>query len=242
MYLLLAGFVFILYGGIITKKVKDYLLRSVPAYGWAAIIAVVTLNVLVYEGSRLITTPWVHYDFAIRYDYRIPLLKQFVLVYIPLSYGHWVYGFYLAAREEKKICMRVFASEMIAKLICLACFLIIPTAMVSRPEIEGNDLFSAWCRLVYKNDAADNLFPSIHCLESYLLTRTAFSFKRAPKWFKYVNFPVTALVFASTLFMRQHVIVDIFAAILAVEVAMFIAKNINFDRLGMPEKERVASH
>ena len=79
-------------------------------------------------------------------------------------------------------------------------------------------------------DPADNLFPSIHCLESYILTRAAFSRKigmeRCPAWFKWLSVPVTALVFASTLYLRQHVFVDVVAAVVVVEIGIFVALRV----------------
>ncbi|SCW55863.1 hypothetical protein SAMN02910456_01848 [Ruminococcaceae bacterium YRB3002] len=205
---------------------KNIFTRFLPFYGWMSVIIMLAINMLAFQATRLVNGSWHHYDFSLPIDDYFPLIKEFIIIYIPIAYGQWIYGFYLAARERKACCYRIFTAEIIAKLICMACFLIIPTTMV-RHDVTATDFLSRWVQSVYNTDPADNLFPSIHCLESYILTRAAFSRKigmeRCPAWFKWASVPVTALVFASTLFLRQHVFVDVIAAVVVVEIGLFIA-------------------
>ena len=212
---------------------KNIFTRFLPAYGWLSVIVMLAVNMLAFQGTRLINKPWYHYDFSLPIDAMFPLVKEFVIIYIPIAYAQWIYGFYLAAREKKVTCYRIFTAEIIAKLICMACFLIIPTTMV-RNDITATDFLSRWVQSVYDVDPADNLFPSIHCLESYVLTRAAFSRKigmeRCPAWFKWLSVPVTALIFASTLMLRQHVFVDVVAAVAVVEAGIFIACRVIKER------------
>ena len=164
------------------NKKQNIFTRFLPAYGWAAIIVMLVINQTAFQGTRLINRGWYHYDMSIGIDQVIPLVKSFVIIYLPVAYAQWIYGFYLVAREKKQICFKIFGAEIIAKLICMACFLIIPTTMV-RHDVEGNDILTLMLRFVYWIDSADNLFPSIHCLESYVLTRGAFMMERCPSWF-----------------------------------------------------------
>ena len=206
---------------------KNPFTRFLPFYGWMSVIVSLAVNMTAFQATRLINRGWHHYDFSLPIDNVIPLVTWFIIIYIPIAYGQWIYGFYLAARERKPICYHFYASEIIAKLLCLVCFLVIPTTMV-RHDLTGTDFLSRWVQLIYDTDAADNLFPSIHCLESYVLLRECFLMERCPKWFKWANIPVTLLVFASTLFLRQHVFVDIIGAIVVVEIGIFIANRLPF--------------
>ena len=201
---------------------KNIFTRFLPAYGWAAVILLNVINLIAFQGTRLINGTWHHYDLSLPLDNMIPLVKAFAFIYLPVAYAQWIYGFYLAAREKKNICFNIFGAEIIAKLICMICFLVIPTTMV-RHDVTGNDPLTLMLRFVYWVDSPDNLFPSIHCLESYVLTRGAFKMERCPAWFKWGSIPVTLLVFASTLFTRQHVFVDIIAAVAVVEIGYFIS-------------------
>ena len=208
------------------EKLKQQFLKFLPAHGWLAVIVMVAVNIIAYQATRLFNTGWHHYDFSLPIDNRFPLIKEFVIVYIPIAYAQWVYGFYLAAREKKKVCYEIFGAEIIAKVLCMLCFLLIPTTMV-RNDVTATDFLSRWVQSVYDVDPADNLFPSIHCLESYVITRAAFSktigMERCPSWFKWACIPVTLLVFASTLCLHQHVLVDVIAAIIVVEIGYFFS-------------------
>ena len=201
---------------------KNIFTRFLPAYGWAAVILMNAVNLIAFQATRLINRGWYHYDLSLPLDNMIPLIKAFAIIYLPVAYAQWIYGFYLAAREKKNICFNIFGAEIIAKLICMICFLVIPTTMV-RHDVTGIDPLTLMLRFVYWADSPDNLFPSIHCLESYVLTRGAFKMERCPAWFKWGSIPVTLLVFASTLFTRQHVFVDIIAAVAVVEIGYFIS-------------------
>lgn len=208
------------------ERIKRLGLRIVPAYGWLCVLIMLAVNAVAFQGTRLVNTWWKHYDFSLPIDSHIPLVKWFVIVYIPLAYAHWIYGFYLAAREKKTVCFKIFTAEIAAKLMCMLCFLIIPTTM-ERHDLVDTDLLSRWIQLIYDTDPADNLFPSIHCLESYILLRASFSrsigMEKCPLWFKWLSIPVTVLVFASTLLLRQHVFVDMIAAVIVTELGLLIS-------------------
>ncbi len=206
-------------------KNKNIFLRILPLHGWIAVIIMVAVHVMVFNGSRIFTRMLEHHNFTTAFDYRIPFVKEFVIIYIPIAYFQWVYGFYIAAREKKTICARIFAAEIIAKLLCLACFVIIPTTM-RRATVHGSDFLSDAVMMVYRLDTADNLFPSVHCLESYILMRTVLWLEKAPKWYKWITVPISILVMLSTVFMKQHVILDVIAAIVVVETGIFVAKLI----------------
>ncbi len=207
------------------KENKNIFTRILPLYGWISILLMATINIITFIGTRFVNKNFTHYDFTLSIDYAIPFVKEFIVVYIIFAYLQWAYGYFLSAREDKATCIRIFSSEIIAKLICFVCFLVIPTTM-QRANVTGNDFFSKSVRLMYGIDSADNLFPSIHCLESYLLARTLPLLKKAPRWYKVITWPVSILVFASVLFVKQHVIVDVFSAIAAVEIGILLSKII----------------
>lgn len=197
--------------------------KLIPGYGWLALFLVLGTNFLVYCGSRLFTTTWHHYDLTLDIDNHIPFIKEFILVYIILAYIQWTYGYFLVLREEKRICFRICIADIVAKLLCLVFFLIIPTTM-TRAHVTGNDFFSRCMVLMYSIDPPDNLFPSIHCLESYLLMRVLPLMKKAPTWYRLATPPASILVMISTLLVKQHVIVDIIGAIIVVEVGLLVSR------------------
>ena len=73
------------------------------------------------------------------------------------------------------------------------------------------------------------LFPSIHCLDSWLSWRFLVQCKKVPLWYKWVNFVFSLLVCLSTVLVKQHVIVDIFAGIAVAELGLLLSR-LYYDR------------
>ncbi len=194
-----------------------------PDYGCMALLAMVFFNIITYFGSRLFTSDWYHYSMETSLDRAIPYVKEFIIIYIPISYLQWIIGFYMISRDTRENCITLIGAEIIGKVLCLICFLLLPTTMI-RADIAGTDFLNRCVRYLYEIDPADNLFPSIHCLESWVIFRSTFYLKALPKWAKPLHLIVTLLVFASTLFVKQHVIVDVIGGIIVAEIGLLIMK------------------
>lgn len=123
------------------------------------------------------------------------------------------------------MCYRLIAGEQIAKLLCLVIFLVMPTCM-ERPEVSGTDIFSQLTRFIYWADTPDNLFPSIHCLENWVLFRGALRCRKVGKRYKAGYFLFTLMVFASTLLVKQHLIADVFGGIIVGELGLWLADRL----------------
>ena len=209
--------------GLNMKKIRSFL-KSIPARGWAAVLLWLALNCSVYFGTRLLPVGTVYHDISMPIDHRIPLVPPMIVVYI-LAYCTWGINYLLIACEGGEIAKRAFTGAYIAILICLVCYLAFPTAMV-RPEPTGGDVFSALTRLIYRLDAPNNLLPSIHCLESWLCWRGLFGIKRVSRGYKAFSLIFALLVFASTVLVRQHCLIDIPAGVLAGEIGLLASRRI----------------
>ena len=194
-----------------------------PAHAYIPLIFVVMAGALSYYGTKLINQGVLHYDLTLPIDGLIPFVPAFSIIYV-LAYVQWAVGLLLIAREDAGLCRQVLAGEVISKLICMALFIIVPTTMV-RAEIRSDDFFSAIMRFIYSVDAADNLFPSIHCMDSWVCFRGALRMKRTGKWYSRFSLVFTLLVCASTVLVKQHVIVDVFAGLLVAEIGQYISRK-----------------
>ena len=206
------------------KKLEKW----IPGYARLPLICLLLVNCLAYYGSRLLTQGATRYDFSTPLDARVPFWPVFIVFYI-LAYAQWFFGFIVIAREDRDTCRRVLGAEMIAKLICLVCFVALPTQM-TRPEVAGGGVFSQLTRLIYRLDAPINLFPSIHCLDSWICFRGAQRLRRTPRWYASAMLALTLLVLASTVLVKQHVLVDIPAGILAGEIGLFLTHRLRGKR------------
>lgn len=199
-------------------------LKSLPKYGWIALVVWLVLNCSVYFGTRLLPSDAVYHAVALPLDAKIPLVAPMIVVYV-LSYLFWGISYMRLACEDKRTVARIFTGAYIAKLVCLVCFLAYPT-QIARPEVTGSDVFSALTRLIYRLDAPNNLLPSIHCLESWLCFRGAAQVARVPKGWKVFSLIFSILVFASAVLVRQHYLLDIPAGVLTAEFGLAISSLI----------------
>lgn len=195
-----------------------------PKYAWLPIAVSLVLNGLVYFGSRLLTAGLYHYDFSIIIDEWVPFVPAWMAVYV-LAYVTWVIGFVVIGRESPEVCYETLAAEQVAKLLCLVCFIAIPSTLV-RPTSMGAGFFGWLTDLMYRIDSPDNLFPSIHCLESWICFRGALRCRKTGKGYKIGMLVAALLVFASTLFVKQHVFVDVIGGIAVVEIGLFLSRRL----------------
>lgn len=208
------------------------LTEIMPAYAWGMVAVLVLANIAAYSGTRLLNSGLRHYSAACPLDYRIPFVPFFIVFYL-LAYAQWAVGFVMIGRSGRGTCLRLYAGELIAKVIALICFLVFPTVMRLRPDVESLQSGGLWSRLtalVYSLDAPDNLFPSIHCLESWFCFRGALRIKRVPAWYAPAMLVTTLLVFASTVLVKQHVLLDVAGGVAAVEAGLAISDRVPFRR------------
>lgn len=203
--------------------------KILPRYAFVPLIGCILINAITYFGTRIITTDMYHYDFSIGLDDMIPFTPFMITFYI-LAYVSWFVGFVVIGRESRKVCYEVCVAEQIAKLMCLIAFIAIPSTII-RPEVVGNGLFEWLTKLIYQLDSADNLLPSIHCLENWVCFRGAMRCKKVGTGYRIIMFISAILVFASTLMVKQHVFLDVVAAIAVVEIGLFIAKKFDLGRI-----------
>lgn len=203
--------------------------KIIPKYAIIPLISVFILNLLTYYGTRLINKNCFHYDLSGMFDISVPFLPTFIIFYV-IAYLQWFVGFILIARESRDLCYSMLTGEMIAKLITFIIFIIFPTTM-ARPEITGTGIFDKLTQLIYSIDTPDNLFPSIHCLGSWLCFRGALEIKSIRKWYAPLSLAVSILVFLSTIFIAQHALIDIPAGIIVAELGIIISKLTRADRI-----------
>ena len=115
--------------------------------------------------------------------------------------------------------------------------------MMTRPEITQTGPFYTLVSWMYFIDTPMiNLFPSIHCLESWICFRESIHLKDIRKWYAPFSFVFTMLVFASTVLIHQHVLIDIPAGVLVAEIGLLICRLTRADRVfASINKKRLAT-
>ena len=222
------------------KTWKNRIEFIMPRYAYIPVISVFGANCFAYYGTKLLMQHATHRDLSIGIDAWIPFVPFFVSFYI-LAYVQWVWSYVFHSREDRVACYQFASADIIAKLMCLVCFIVIPTEIV-RPEITGNGIWDTLTRFIYASDTPRNLFPSIHCLESWVCFRSALQMKRVPRWYVWLQLVFSLCVFASTVLIKQHFFIDIFAAVAAVEIGWFLSRRFRlwrfFEKIELPSVRR----
>ncbi len=207
--------------------------KIVPGYAVLPLLIMVIWNLITYYGTRLFTWNREFYILETVWDPQIPFVPVFVYGYI-LAFAQWVIGYLVIIRDAKETCDRVLSAEIIGKVIIFTVFMILPTTNV-RPAVPQGVPGSWLIRLIYWVDAPRQLFPSIHCLESYVVWRGTFYMKKVSRGYQMVMLGITLLVFASTLLTKQHLLLDVIGGVTAAEIGFLAEKCFApgrlFDRL-----------
>lgn len=167
-------------------------------------------------------------------DQAIPFIKYFAL-----PYSIWIFYIYVCLFYFFKKDVNVYYRALITYIVCaLICYLIYSVfqTTVDRPVVTGSDPFSALMRYIYNRDQPYNCFPSIHCFSSYMVMRMVWTSSFRNKWNITLITGMSSLIILSTLFVKQHVIMDALAGFFLVEVV--IAAMIVFERKLKVSRER----
>lgn len=206
-------------------------LKWIPMYAVVPALSLIILNIFAYYGTRLLTGGSLedNFNLTLALDRAIPFVPQAIVIYIG-AFVSWFVGFFVIARDSKEVCYEVYAGEFTAKFISMVIFLVMPTVMI-RPEVPDGGFFSWLTRFIYATDTPDNLFPSLHCLESWIIFRGAMRCRRVGNGYRISMFVIALLVFASTLLVKQHVVLDVVGGVVVGELGLWLARRLRFGRM-----------
>lgn len=178
-------------------------------------------NQLVYWGGAALAETRHHYQFSTALDRAIPLIPWTVCIYFG-CYAFWALHYCLCAAVPLRA-RRFFTADFIAKGVCFVFFVGLPTTM-ARPAVQGLNVWESLVRALYILDAPVNLFPSIHCLNSWLCWASARDIPAFSRGYKAFALCAAVAVCVSTLTLRQHVLLDVAGGILLAEICWRLAK------------------
>ena len=139
-------------------------------------------------------------------DGALPLLPAWALVYGALYFVLILLPVFIV-RENVHV-RRMFLAYLTVWLTAYVCFLLYPTAAPRAPKIVGGG-FMAWgLRLLYSADPPYNCFPSLHVAHSVV---SALMCHRVHRRVGLVAIACASLVALSTLFTKQHYVLDVIA-------------------------------
>jgi membrane-associated phospholipid phosphatase len=159
-------------------------------------------------------------------DQQIPFYPPFIIPYLSgtlLFVGLPVWAAILAKPGDFEY---YSISILLATWASYIAYIVFPT-YVTRPDIVSKDVFSNAMQLLYHTDRAYNAAPSGHAFYSTL------SFLYLIRWkprYKLVWLASWMIILASTLFTRQHDILDVVSGLSLAGVAYMVASYIRKKR------------
>jgi len=180
-------------------------------------------GLLFYTVERL----WIRESYFPMYsplDDMIPFCELFVIPYIfwfAYLVGIHVYTLFWDTEAFKKLMYFI----MISYSIALITYIIFPNAQELRPmEFERDNFLTRFMAGFYQFDTNTNVCPSIHVIGSVAVMGCSFYTKHFSSWgWRIANIIITVLISVSTVFLKQHSIIDMFAAIPVCIISYYFA-------------------
>lgn len=157
-------------------------------------------------------------------DHYIPFIPQFIIPYIGWYFFMFFYLIYFC-QKDRKLYYESLITMNIGMLVCYAVYYLFQTT-VPRPILTSNDFFTNLVRFIYTNDQPYNAFPSIHVLTTFIIMYAMF--KSEIDSFIHRNFVYSfgILIILSTVFVKQHGILDGIASIMLVHILFSIVEKL----------------
>lgn len=207
------------------NTVNDNKKRLLPLYSIIPMVTIVIAHVTVYFGTKLINGSMPHSSPAVAVDTWIPFAPEWVIIYV-LTFFFWAAGLVYIAIQDDKLCYKFTMSVLVGELACGIIFILMPT-VISRPQVIGDLYYHRLMEYVFANDVPTNLFPSMHCMMSYMVFRMIVVSPKSSLPYKIGSGILTVLICASTLFVKQHFFPDVISGLIFGEVAMLIGQKTN---------------
>ena len=187
---------------MLKKRYADYLLLAL----WGAVI------LLYFLTGRMIPENGRHFIWC-RLDDYVPFLPVFSVPYVAW-YGVQAFTAVYCFFKDRKVFRKFVGYILFGYGVAISVYLLYPTAIDVRPQVAGTDIFSQIVAWVYGMDNPTNVFPSLHVI---VAVGCAFAQCRAKK----LGSPILCVLWwlialsicASTVLIKQHSVLDIFAAI-----------------------------
>lgn len=203
------------------KGVLNRIISCLPQYAVIPLLSCLAVNMIVYYGIGVITQDWRHYDLNLPLDRAVPLVPVFVFIYLG-SFLFWTINYILIMRQSEDDCYRFAFADILSRILCGIIFLLLPTTNM-RPQLPEHGISVALLRMIYQIDEPSRLFPSIHCLVSWLCFIGIRKCRSISKLYKVFSCVFALLICISTQVLKQHYLVDMVGGIIIAEFAYYLA-------------------
>ena len=141
-------------------------------------------------------------------DDKIPFNVWFIIPYCLWYLLLFIVPYYYYKKDKHTLC-KYIVSYALCVIIAAIIFSVYPTTL-ARPEVKSTNILTFIASIIFYIDTpAVNCLPSLHCAISMLFILSSFTSKKVSKDFRYVVSFMGILVMIATLFVKQHVLIDL---------------------------------
>lgn len=210
------------------QKIKSFfvkfwnLLKSIPWYGWVSTFGILLLQRAFYRLAPIIANASGSINWAfipkVSLDDYIPIIPFFVIIYM-LAFAFWfILPLVIAKRTKKENVIDFNIGMAVMLLIGFVIFVAMPTYMDRAAEGlmdigSRGDIFSKMLQWMYDVDngnIAYDLLPSYHCMLTIYCFFGICRQKEISRSLKIFSLISVILISLSTIFIKQHYVLDAF--------------------------------
>lgn len=158
-------------------------------------------------------------------DKQIPFIPVFIIPYL-LWYPFIIVMLIAFFVSNKQVYYLTLLTQCLWLISCYLVYALFQTT-VPRPSIPEYGILYKLVAFVYNTDQPFNCFPSIHVLTSYLVIKGASLCRKLPKLCRAAVYTCSWSIICSTLFVKQHVLLDIAGAIVLIEILWYVLSRLS---------------
>lgn len=169
-------------------------------------------------------------------DDKIPFMELFIIPYVlwfPLLALSLGYFMFTSKKAFQNLCVLMFSGMSIALLI----YTIFPNGLDLRVEITRTNVFADIVRALQGFDTPTNVCPSIHVSSTLAILFAVLSYQnfKHPRWIKASISLLSLLIILSTMFLKQHSILDVLAGILVTCILYPLVYHTQWRKIRFPK-------
>lgn len=210
--------------------------KFIEKYGhiWTVLYVFIYMPWFVWLEQNVKTYTLLH----VKLDDMIPFCEYFIIpyflwfAYVPVV---MIYEFFVSKKEFYKASAYLFIGMTICLLICT----IWPNGQDLRMNIVNDNVFSDIVRILYTADTNTNVFPSIHVFNSIgvLIILCKSEKMKGKNGIKVSALVLTVLIILSTMFLKQHSVLDVLGGIGLSIVMYVVVYSIDYAKVFQSVKE-----
>ena len=207
------------------KKLLFWIRQNPHALAWCYFIFYCIHFILL---ERFITPViWIHHPL----DELIPFDEKWIIFYLlwfPYFLGSLAYFMLKDKNAFLELCFFMFSTMS----FCLLCQTLIPNGLDLRCEITSNSVFAKIVLLLQSVDTPTNVCPSIHVASSAAVGLMILKYKKFHHsiLIKSLSSVLSVGICLSTLFLKQHSIIDFILGILTAGLFYFITYKTDWQK------------